>query len=284
MPILADPPFTPQDQAALLAMFEEAIRAIDADDSTAWAGEYVEDGLLQPPNGPSVRGRAALEEWARPFFPAIEEVAFSRVEIHGEGSLAWATSGYTLQVKDQAPDTGKQLVVFRRSAEGAWRIVAASFNSDLPAGEQQKDASISAGENEAVVRRLWYEELWNRWNVDAADQLFTSDYRLHLAGSPTPLDRAATKEAVAMFGRAFPDLEHTVEEMIAEGDTVTARWTVRGHHTGAFQGIAPTGTEVTNTGITVHHMREGRICETWLAYDSLSFLQQLGSPTQAAEA
>jgi steroid delta-isomerase-like uncharacterized protein len=141
---------------------------------------------------------------------------------------------------------------------------------------------MSARDNKAVVRQGWYEELWNRWNVDAADELFTSDYQLHLAGSPTPLDRAATKDAVAMFGRAFPDLEHTVEDMIAEGDTVAARWTVRGTHTGMFQGIAPTGNPVTNAGITVHHMRDGRIAETWLAYDNLSFLQQLGPARQGA--
>jgi steroid delta-isomerase-like uncharacterized protein len=141
---------------------------------------------------------------------------------------------------------------------------------------------MSARDNKAVVRQGWYEELWNHWNVDAADQLFTSDYQLHLAGSPTPLDLVATKEAVAMFGSAFPDLEHTVEEMIAEGNTVAARWTVRGTHTGTFQGIAPTGNPVTNTGITVHHMRDGRIAETWLAYDNLSFLNQLGPARQGA--
>jgi len=142
---------------------------------------------------------------------------------------------------------------------------------------------MPATDNKAVVRQGWYEELWNHWSVDTADRLFTSDYQLHLAGSPTPLDRAATKEAVAMFGRAFPDLKHTVEEMIAEGDTVAARWTVHGTHTGAFQGLTPTGNPVTNTGITVHHLRDGCISETWLAYDNLSFLQQLGPVRQGAQ-
>jgi steroid delta-isomerase-like uncharacterized protein len=143
---------------------------------------------------------------------------------------------------------------------------------------------MSESENKAVVRQGWYEELWNRWNVDIADQLFTSDYQLHLAGSPAPLDRAATRETVAMFGRAFPDLTHTVEGVIAEGDMVAARWTVRGTHTGTFQGIAPSGQPVTNDGITLHRLRDGRISETWLAYDNLSFLQQLGPARQGAGA
>ena len=86
-----------------------------------------------------------------------------------------------------------------------------------------------------------------------------------------------------MFGRAFPDLHHTVEEMIVEGNTVAARWTVQGTHTGSFQDIPPTGRTVTNAGITVHHLRDGRISETWLAYDNLSFMAQLGPSPQGAQ-
>ena len=131
MPTLTDAPFTAQDQAALRGMFDAAIRMINAGDWPAWAAQYAEDGLLQTPNAPTVKGRPELQEWGHAF-PKIEELVFSGVEVRGEGSLAWGTSGYTLRVKGQAPDTGKQLVVFRRAADGLWKIVAASFNSDLP--------------------------------------------------------------------------------------------------------------------------------------------------------
>ena len=131
MPTLTDAPFTAQDQAALRGMFDAAIRMINAGDWPAWAAQYAEDGLLQTPNAPTVKGRPELQEWGHAF-PKIEELVFSGVEVHGEGSLAWGTSGYTLRVTGQAPDTGKQLVVFRRAADGLWMIVAASFNSDLP--------------------------------------------------------------------------------------------------------------------------------------------------------
>jgi ketosteroid isomerase-like protein len=131
MPAITEAPFTARDQAAVQGMFEATIPMISAGDWPAWAGQYAEDGLLLPPNAPSVRGRSNLLEWGRAF-PPIDEIGFSGVEVHGEGGLAWATSGYTLQVKGQAPDRGKQLVVFRRAADGAWKIVAASFNSDLP--------------------------------------------------------------------------------------------------------------------------------------------------------
>ncbi len=64
-------------------------------------------------------------------------------------------------------------------------------------------------ENKDIVRRQWYDELWNNWNIGAADDLFTADYVLHLPGSP-PINRDGAKQVVAMFGAAFPDLKHVV--------------------------------------------------------------------------
>jgi steroid delta-isomerase-like uncharacterized protein len=143
---------------------------------------------------------------------------------------------------------------------------------------------MSMTENKEIILRKWYRELWDDWNVAIADELFTSDYFLHLPGNPTPMNRDATKSVVQMFSAAFPDLRHTVDEMMAEGDTVAARWTVRGTHRGDFQGIAPTGRPVSLSGTTVHHLKDGKIAETWLTFDSLDLLQQLGSVPQAGAA
>jgi steroid delta-isomerase-like uncharacterized protein len=135
---------------------------------------------------------------------------------------------------------------------------------------------MSTSENKDIVRRRWYQELWDNWNISAADDLFTTDYVLHLPGSP-PMNRDGAKQVVAMFSTAFPDLKHTVDEMISEGNTVAARWTVRGTHQGEFQGIVPTGRQIVLSGATTHHMADGRIVETWLAMDNLDLLQQLGA-------
>lgn len=131
--------------------------------------------------------------------------------------------------------------------------------------------------NKEIVLRKWYQELWDQWNVAVADELFTPDYRLHLPGSPAPIDRDSTKHVVAMFSKAFPDLSHTVDEIVSEGSTVAARWTVNGTHRGDFQGIAPTNKPVRLSGVTVHHFADDRISETWLAFDSMELLQQLGA-------
>jgi steroid delta-isomerase-like uncharacterized protein len=135
---------------------------------------------------------------------------------------------------------------------------------------------MSTNENKDIVRRQWYQELWDNWNISVADDLFTPDYVLHLPGSP-PINRDGAKQVVAMFSTAFPDLKHTVDEMVSEGNTVAARWTVRGTHQGTFQGIVPAGKQIVLSGTTVHHMVNGRIVETWLSMDNLDLLQQLGA-------
>jgi ketosteroid isomerase-like protein len=131
MPTLTDAEFTAQDEATLLEMFDAVPRYVNAGDWASWAGVYSEDGPLQPPNAPVIRGRSNLLAWGQAF-PPIEAFTFSKVEVFGEGNLAYGMSAYTLKLRDSATDTGKQLVVFRREADGKWKVVAASYSSDLP--------------------------------------------------------------------------------------------------------------------------------------------------------
>ena len=142
---------------------------------------------------------------------------------------------------------------------------------------------MSTGGNKDTVTRGWYQELWDKWRVDTADQLLTADYRFHLPGVPIALDRGATKQVILMFKGSFPDLSHTVNEIVAEGDTVAVRWSVQGTHRGEFQGIPATGNVVNLSGLTVHHLRDGQIAETWLSFDSMELLQKLGAIPAAAK-
>jgi predicted ester cyclase len=74
--------------------------------------------------------------------------------------------------------------------------------------------------------------------------------------------------------------------MIAEGDKVSARFTMRGTHKGEFQGIAPSGREVTVSGIDMICLSEGKMVEDRVEVDQLGMMQQLGviASTQRAEA
>ena len=138
--------------------------------------------------------------------------------------------------------------------------------------------------NKDIVVRRWYQELWNNWNISVTDELFSDDYLLQVPGVAAPLNREATKQVVAAHQTEFPDLKHSVDEVIAEGNAVAARWTVYGTHRGDFQGIAPTGKPVNLSGVTVHHLTKGRISETWLSVDNLELLQQIGAAAQASDA
>jgi ketosteroid isomerase-like protein len=112
-------------------MFDSTVSYFRAKNFTGWAALYSDDGLIMPPNAGTVRGRAALTAWANAF-PPIEQVSFSNVQVAGEGNMAYGTSGFVLKLHGLPADSGKQLVIFRRTAAGRWEAVAGAFNSDLP--------------------------------------------------------------------------------------------------------------------------------------------------------
>ena len=86
-----------------------------------------------------------------------------------------------------------------------------------------------------------------------------------------------------MYRTAFPDLHFTVEDQIAEGDMVANRVTARGTHQGEFMGIAPTGKQVTVTGITIDRIAGDKLEESWASWDFLGLMQQLGAIPEPGE-
>jgi len=136
---------------------------------------------------------------------------------------------------------------------------------------------MAASDNKDIVLRQWYRELWDGGNLGVADELFTADYRLHVSGNPAPIGREIVTHVVSAFRAAFPDLTHTVDELIGEGTGVAARWTLQGTHRGEFQGLVATGRSIRLSGTTIHHFADGKIVETWLTLDNLELLQQLGA-------
>ena len=79
-----------------------------------------------------------------------------------------------------------------------------------------------------------------------------------------------------MLFTAFPDLHFTIEDMIAEGDTVVVRYTTRGTHHGNFRGIPSTGKQVSGTAMFIDRLVNGKAVEQWSNGDDLGLLQQLG--------
>jgi steroid delta-isomerase-like uncharacterized protein len=130
--------------------------------------------------------------------------------------------------------------------------------------------------NKALVRRF-FEEMWNNNTPALADELVAANYTHHDPANPTtPPGPAGQKQLLSMYITAFPDSRFTVDDIIAEGDMVVARWTARGTHRGELQGIAPTGKQVTVTGISCSRMSGGKMVEGWINWDTLGMMQQLG--------
>jgi predicted ester cyclase len=124
---------------------------------------------------------------------------------------------------------------------------------------------MSAEENKDLVRRE-QEELWNHTgNLDAAEELFASE------------QAEAARQEAADFRQGFPDVISIVEDLIAEGDKVVARWRSRATHQGEYVGIPPTGKEVEFTGITVYRIEGGKIAESWTIEDELGLRRQIGT-------
>jgi len=134
---------------------------------------------------------------------------------------------------------------------------------------------MSAEENKALVRRE-QQELWNHTgNLDAAEELYATE------------EADAARQEAADYRQGFPDVANTVEDLIAEGDKVVARWRSRATHKGDYMGIPPTGTEVEVTGITLYRIQGGKIAASWNIEDKLGLMRQIGAfpePEQSEEA
>ena len=130
-------------------------------------------------------------------------------------------------------------------------------------------------ENKAIVRRN-FEETWNKGNMAVADEIFTANYVGHDPAGPELRGPEGMKQQVGTYRTAFPNVQFSVEDQIAAGDMVATRWTARGTHQGDLMGIAPTGKQVTVTGITIERLANGKVEESWTNWDTMGMMQQLG--------
>ncbi len=138
-------------------------------------------------------------------------------------------------------------------------------------------------ENKAIVRRQ-EEELFTQGNLDAADEIYAPNYVGHDPSNPEDIrGLEAAKQAAADYRKAFPDVQVTIEELIAEGDKVAARVRFRGTHQGELEVIAPTGRQVESTGIIISRIEGGKIAEDWANFDDLGLMRQLGAIPELGE-
>jgi predicted ester cyclase len=134
---------------------------------------------------------------------------------------------------------------------------------------------MSTEDNKAASRRF-YEEVINQKQLAVLDEVAGDSYLSHDFPPGLPPGREGLKIFISVFHAAFPDGHLTIDQMIAEGDTVAARLTFHGTHTGEFQGIAPTGKKVTIPALDMARLESGKLVEHWGGPNQMSLLQQLG--------
>jgi steroid delta-isomerase-like uncharacterized protein len=144
---------------------------------------------------------------------------------------------------------------------------------------------MSTEDNKTQFRRT-LEELFNQGDLAIADELFAPDFIDH-AAAPGMNNRGpeSMRQAATMLRTAFPDLHFTIEEVVAEGDTVAGRVTLSGTHQGPFLGIAPTGRSFRQAQMHFVRFRDGKSVEYREVRDDLGMMQQLGvipAPGQAS--
>jgi predicted ester cyclase len=129
-----------------------------------------------------------------------------------------------------------------------------------------------------TTARRFFDTLATAGDLPPLNDLLDEDIHSHDPANPQDtIGLDSVRSEYRMWRGAF-DFTFTIEDLIAQGDRVCARWTWNATHKGDFLGIAPTGKRVTMTGTTILHFGDhGKITRIWWQHDQLGLLQQLGA-------
>ena len=135
---------------------------------------------------------------------------------------------------------------------------------------------MSAENNKQLMNR--FVEFINTANEQLANELISSDAKFYVPGQPEPMRGPAGYLAIiGMMRSGFPDIQWTLQEMVAENDKVAVRFIMQGTHQGVFFGVAPTGKPIQVQAINFYRFSNGQIIEEYGQPDLLGLLQQIGA-------
>lgn len=125
-----------------------------------------------------------------------------------------------------------------------------------------------------LVERFYTEAATGHPEILA--ELFTGDFVAHSRPGGT-VDAAGIADNIRRLNAGFSGLRFEVDDIVADGDRVAARWTMRGTHTGEAFGVPASGAQITQSGMVFYRMSGGRAAEQWILVDALGLLQQMGA-------
>lgn len=162
-------------------------------------------------------------------------------------------------------------MINRKSGIAVFCAVVAFWAISLgfrPTGDEEK--------NIAAIKRF-YDEVMGKGNMKAIDELVAEDFVEHYLPDPSmPANRAGVHQTMAMFRTAFPDLQVTLEDLVAKGDKVWTYTTMRGTHKGELMGMPATGKKIEVKGFDIVRFVNGKAVEHWGLSDDYTMMMQLG--------
>jgi steroid delta-isomerase-like uncharacterized protein len=145
----------------------------------------------------------------------------------------------------------------------------------IPSPPRPEPSSVDA--NKATVGR-YFSELMSQGKLEVIDQIIGERFSFHIPTLPEPIrGKDGMRGFVTGLRTGFPDLQFTVERLIAEGDKAAARWFIQGTHNGPFLGMPPTGNKVKDQGLDIFVFSGGKIAEIWVNENDLGLMKQLGA-------
>ncbi len=147
-------------------------------------------------------------------------------------------------------------------------VVLCVYTMSFAAGDEEK--------NTAAMRRF-YDEVMNKGNLKVIDELVDLQYVDHFVTPGIPADKAGLTQIMTMYRTAFPDLQVTVEDIIAKADKVWVYTTARGTQKGEFMGMPASGKKIEVKGFDIVRFVNGKAVEHWGLNDDMTMMQQLGA-------
>jgi predicted ester cyclase len=147
-----------------------------------------------------------------------------------------------------------------------------AYGQPMNSKMNQKNTIMSTTEsNKEVVRKI-YEEALNKRNMSLLQQLISSDYTDQRGEKGI----GAFQASITALINGIPDIQWTLDELIAEGDKVTARWQVSGTHTSTFGSFTATGKKIYSEGMGIFELENNKVIKSHVLTDRVTFLQQIG--------
>ena len=169
--------------------------------------------------------------------------------------------------------TGKQVAAALGQVDG--EPVSAKATPTQQSAKTQDQLAVAQVSREFMGR---FVQFINTADPTLATELVSPQAEFFVPGRPDPvIGPTGYLEIIHMMRSGFPDIQWALEETIAEGDKVVARFTMRGTHQGRFFGTSPSGKKITVQALNIYRFCDGKIVEERGQPDLLSMLQQIGA-------